>query len=213
MMIYHSDEQNNKMERLYKTRYDRKKKKTYYMFRCECGRIIEKRSDSKTKYCGVSGCTFSKQHRTGRSNKSNKLYRRWEGIRSRVLGSHHTNTTYKGRGIDICDEWKYSFEAFEEWALTHGYSDDLTIDRIDIDGDYSPSNCRWITRSENIKNQHLDGHSTSVKVKIDNGIETHIFNSIKECYDFIKPDCKMKNFTSWRINKKGFSNGWKITRV
>ena len=182
------------------------------MFKCKCGRTVEKRSDSKSEYCCIPGCEFSRNHKTGKSNKKNRLYRLWEGIRSRVLGSHHSNITYKKRGIDICNQWKYNFKAFEEWALSNGYKDDLTIDRIDIDGNYEPSNCRWITRKDNTRNQHIDGHSTSVKVTIENGTELHTFNSIKECYEYVKPDCGMRNFI-WRIDKKGFSNGWKIKRV
>jgi hypothetical protein len=60
---------------------------------------------------------------------------------------------YGGRGIVVCDEWKNNAKAFIDWAITHGYSDDLTIERIDVNGNYEPSNCTWIPMSEQYKNK------------------------------------------------------------
>lgn len=64
--------------------------------------------------------------------------------------------TYGGRGISICKEWRSSFQSFYDWAMSHGYSDDLTIDRIDNDRGYSPDNCQFITKSENTKKMIRD---------------------------------------------------------
>ena len=67
---------------------------------------------------------------------------------------HHTHYGYYGgRGITVCDEWLHNFKSFYDWAMSHGYRDDLTLDRIDNDKGYSPNNCRWATYSEQNKNK------------------------------------------------------------
>ena len=62
---------------------------------------------------------------------------------------------YGGRGISVCDEWRNDFIAFRDWALANGYTDELSIDRIDPDGNYEPSNCRWVTMTEQFHNRRI----------------------------------------------------------
>lgn len=60
---------------------------------------------------------------------------------------------YGGRGITVCDEWLHSFETFRDWAQSHGYQENLTIDRIDNNKGYSPDNCRWLTLADQQRNR------------------------------------------------------------
>lgn len=81
-----------------------------------------------------------------------RLHVIWSNMKYRCYGhrnSARTEKHYKSKGISVCDEWVNNFAAFYDWAVTHGYEDDLTIDRIDPSGNYCPENCRWISWSEN----------------------------------------------------------------
>lgn len=139
-------------------------KKSYYFFRCDCGNIIERRSDFKSNSCFKTGCTKSSLRRHGESHT--RLYKIWDGIKGRALhGNHASCVTYSQRGITICDEW-LEFSVFKDWALSNGYTDCLTIDRKNINGNYEPSNCRWLTRSENTKAQAADGHTYRKSIKL-----------------------------------------------
>ena len=81
-----------------------------------------------------------------------RLYHIWANMRERCSNKNGKEFhCYGGRGITVCQEWEKSFESFKEWALANGYAENLTIDRINNDSNYSPENCRWITLSENSK--------------------------------------------------------------
>lgn len=82
------------------------------------------------------------------------LWSRWNGIKRRCSNENDERYhQYGGRGIKVCEEWLVSFDNFAEWALSHGYTDDLTLERIDVNGDYCPENCKWITLQEQAFNK------------------------------------------------------------
>ena len=83
-----------------------------------------------------------------------RLYRIWANIKTRCYNSNIPNyKRYGGRGITMCAEWKDNFQNFYDWSMSHGYSDELTIDRIDNNGNYEPSNCRWVSVKEQNRNK------------------------------------------------------------
>lgn len=76
-----------------------------------------------------------------------RLYIAWSNMRRRCYQKQNKKyRSYGGRGIKVCDEWLHDFRAFREWSVNNGYDDNLTLDRIDVDGNYEPSNCRWVTQ-------------------------------------------------------------------
>lgn len=81
-----------------------------------------------------------------------RLYRTWQNMKNRCYNKNiKFYKNYGGRGIIICDEWKNSFMEFQDWAKSFGYKNNLTIDRINNDGNYDSSNCQWITKAENTR--------------------------------------------------------------
>lgn len=91
--------------------------------------------------------------------KNTRLYRIWENMKTRCYNDHSAQyKDYGARGITVCDEWKDNFQAFYNWSISHGYADNLTIDRKDNNAGYSPDNCRWATMVEqcnNRRNNHI----------------------------------------------------------
>ena len=135
--------------------------KTRWVCRCDCGNIVEVRpSDVKRGYTKSCGClrketVAAKNYRHGDANS--RLYEIWCGIAKRCNDINSKSySNYGGRGIKRCDEWN-DYNAFRQWAMNNGYSDNLTLDRIDVNGDYCPQNCRWVdmkTQCRNKRNNH-----------------------------------------------------------
>ena len=96
-----------------------------------------------------------------------RLYKIWSNMKQRCYNENATSYNYYGeKGITICDEWLNDFQAFYDWAMANGYTDDLTIDRIKNDGNYCPENCRWITLDENSrrgKSERIENDITRIR--------------------------------------------------
>lgn len=116
-----------------------------------------------------------------------RLHRIWKSTKCRCYNhSHPTFAYYGARGIAICDEWRNSFINFAEWAYSHGYSDELEIDRIDVNQGYSPTNCRWITHYEQTINRR-----DTLYVVVD-GVKTKL-------YDFcVERGISRNSINAWR---------------
>jgi len=128
---------------------------------CDCGKLLEvagchlKRGNVKSCGClrkkpGNLNQNF--RHGDTWANGRKRLHSIWHGIKNRCLNFQQPSFKYYGaRGIRICKEWKENYLVFKSWAISSGYKEGLTIDRINSRGNYEPSNCHWITKSENSK--------------------------------------------------------------
>ena len=144
-----------------------KKKARYGLYRCGlCGEEFRTQI-FRVKSGETNSCGCYQKRRTSETHKthglnSTRLYKIWSNIKDRTLNpKHKAYQDYGGRGITICDEWKNDFIPFYDWAMSNGYSDELSIDRIDNDGNYCPENCRWTTRVIQGRNQRMQKNNTS----------------------------------------------------
>ena len=134
------------------------KSKEYWVFKCDCGKekVLEKAKvvNGITFSCGCYAIEKVKEYNTTHSLTNTRLYRIWVGIKKRCCNTHSKDyKNYGGRGINICQEWVDDFMTFYNWAMANGYQDILSIDRIDVNGNYEPSNCRWVTMKEQSNNR------------------------------------------------------------
>jgi hypothetical protein len=145
-----------------------KKYSVLWQCKCECGgetiTTSANLNNGNTKSCG---CLQKEKAVTSNITHGcchERLHGIWTAMKSRCYNPHNKRYKYYGeRGISVCDEWSNSYSVFRKWALANGYDENAprgvcTIDRIDVDGNYEPSNCRWVDNKTNAQNKQKQKH-------------------------------------------------------
>lgn len=129
---------------------------TKYSCLCSCGNYVEVSGSNlvtgATRSCGCLRSEETSKNWTKHGGCGDRLYKTWCNMLDRCRNSKNKEySRYGGRGISVCKEWASDYAAFRVWALTTGYTDEMTIDRIDVDKGYEPSNCQWLTKYDHIQ--------------------------------------------------------------
>ena len=132
-----------------------------YLCKCDCGKsknvIGVYLLDGRTKSCGCLNKELVKQRNKTHGMTNTRLFRIWQNMITRCTNKNCPEfNIYGGRGISVCNEWKNDFIAFKDWAINNGYSDNLSIDRINVNGNYEPSNCRWADKKTQARNTRVN---------------------------------------------------------
>lgn len=139
-------------------RAENKGKHTCWLCLCDCGKttvvFATALKAGLTVSCGCYNIEKIRDRSQTHGMTKTRLYREYSSMKRRCTNANSSDyLNYGGRGITVCEEWMTSFMAFQKWALSNGYRDDLTLDRIEVNGNYEPGNCRWITNDEQANNK------------------------------------------------------------
>lgn len=218
---------------------------TKWVCKCECGK--EKTVDSynlrhgKSLSCGCLSREITSKTRKVHGLTKTRIHGIWSNMKTRCYNTNdHAFERYGGRGITVCEEWKDDFMSFYNWAMSNGYKDDLSIDRIDNNKGYSPDNCRWATAKEQNNNKRnvykvtYQGKTQTlsqwaVELNVSHGILLRRFNKglpLNEVFDtdkystfkLITYNGETKNIKQWaetlgipyKTLYKRISDGWTI---
>lgn len=193
----------------------------HYVCKCDCGNITIVQDcnlkQGKTKSCGCYKKELNSKIATKHGYADTPLYNCWVRIRARCCNKNLKDYKYYGgRGIKVCDEWK-EFLPFYNWAMANGYTQNLTIDRIDVNGNYEPANCRWITNQEQQRNKR---NTIKYIYKGEEYTSSEISKKLRLSKDdiywkFYKPSEEYitnNNLTSRKVNVDDMIKGYKINK-
>lgn len=180
--------------------YCEKRKGRMWKCKCDCGKVVylptSKISSRKVLCCPDCGMKDAREKTIERSTKhglyKHPLYPIWRAMIGRCRYKGDTNyNCYGGRGIDICKDWENDFSNFYNWAIENGYKAGLTIDRIDVNGNYTPDNCRWVPFFDQCRNRR-----TNVWITVD---------GVSKVQDDWAKLLNISRSTLWRLRKNGGS--------
>lgn len=147
-----------------------------WVCQCDCGQITKPISGGNLRRNIIKSCGCLRREiavERGSATRKHGMYNTrihyiWANMKSRCYNPKNSHfDSYGARGITVCEEWLNSFEAFYDWAMSSGYADNLTIDRIDVNGNYCPENCRWATIADQNRNKR-----NSIHIEIDGKTQT-----------------------------------------
>lgn len=173
--------------------------KYIYLCSCDCGNtcFVERNHliTLHTKSCGCYKIGMHTNRLTKHNKRYTKIYNVWSGIKRRCYNPHQKSyKNYGGRGIIMCDEWLKNFQTFYNWAINNGYEEGLTIDRINNNGNYEPSNCRWVRSQDQTKNLRTNHYITYNN-------ETHCLSKWAEIYNIPKNVMYTRVSLGWDFEK------------
>lgn len=142
---------------------------------CDCGNYHTVTTSNlrcgRIKTCGCGHLEVLLKRNITHNQRHTKIYEVWKTMKQRCNNPNSQSyKNYGGRGIKVCDDWNNSFESFFNWSMQNGYSPELSIDRIDNNGNYCPENCRWTTRyiqSRNRRTNHYITFNNETKIIVD----------------------------------------------
>lgn len=176
-------------------------RRSKWLCECDCGRKCVadgyRLRSGKTKSCGCLSRKIAKEKATTHGMSGSKIYHVHNTMNSRCYDKKNiVFRNYGGRGISVCDEWKGSkgFGNFLKWSLENGYKEGLSIDRIDVNGNYEPCNCRWVTQKE-------QGNNTRTNRILEYNGERHTAMQWSEKLNIPYKRLMKRLYSGWSIEK------------